>query len=286
MPEYNNFLGIPKKHSQYESSKVVILPIPFDKSASWIKGAANGPKAIIEASQQLELYDIESDSEPYESGIFTAAPIEASSSKEMVDSGYKKVLSFLKDEKFVVTLGGDHSISIGPILAHSAFFKDISILHLDAHADMRDIFEGNKFSHACVMARASEQVDNIVSLGIRSMDISERPSFKKGNLFLAEDICCGKDDWIQEVIKRLGKKVYLSLDVDVFDSGIMPATGTPQPGGLDWHQVIRLMQAVCKARELIGMDFVELAPMKNNKAPDFLVAKLIYKILSYTKSPK
>ena len=184
-------------------------------------------------------------------------------------------------KKFVVTLGGDHSVAIGPINAHSDFHKDISILHLDAHADMRDSYENNKFSHASVMARAKEKVNNIVSVGIRSMDISEKNSFKKGNLFLAEDVCCGSDKWITQVVKKLGKKVYLTLDVDVFDSGIMPSTGTPEPGGLNWYQITKLIHAVCKTKELVGMDIVELAPNPVNKAPDFLVAKLIFKVLSY-----
>ena len=277
----NNFLGIDKNFSEYENSKSVILPIPFDKTASWGKGAAEGPQAIIDASQYLELYDIESNSEPYKNGIFTADPILADSSKSMIDKGYEKTLSFLKDDKFVITLGGDHSISIGPIFAHEEFLKDISILHFDAHTDMRDIYEDNKFSHACAMARVKEKVKNIVSVGIRSMDKSEMPNLKKENLFLASDICCSSDNWIEKIINRLGEKVYISFDLDAFDPSIMPSTGTPEPGGLGWYQVINLIEAVCKKCNLIGMDIVELAPIENNKAPNFLVAKLIYKILSY-----
>jgi agmatinase len=277
----NNFGGLTKKFSQYKTSKIVVLPIAFDKSASWLKGAAKGPKAIIAASQQVELYDIETDTEVYKHGIFTNQPIREQTSKKMIAKGYEKTTSLLQDKKFVVTLGGDHSVAIGPINAHSDFHKDISILHLDAHADMRDSYENNKFSHASVMARAKEKVNNIVSVGIRSMDISEKNSFKKGNLFLAEDVCCGSDKWITQVVKKLGKKVYLTLDVDVFDSGIMPSTGTPEPGGLNWYQITKLIHAVCKTKELVGMDIVELAPNPVNKAPDFLVAKLIFKVLSY-----
>ncbi|EKE00906.1 MAG: hypothetical protein ACD_21C00255G0008 [uncultured bacterium] len=279
----NNFGGLTKNFSRYENSKIVVLPIPFDKSVSWLKGAAKGPQAIIAASQQVELYDIETDTEVYKHGIFTSPPIKSASSKEMIAQAHKKTTAFLRDKKFVLSLGGDHSVAIGPIIAHSDFYKDISILHLDAHADMRESYENNKFSHASVMARAKEKVDNIVSVGIRSMDVSERSSFKSGNLFLAEDICCGSDQWISQVVKKLGRRVYLSLDVDVFDSGIMPSTGTPEPGGLSWYQVTNLIHAVCKTKEIIGMDVVELAPNTANKAPDFLVAKLIYKILSYKK---
>jgi len=277
----NNFGGLAKKFSRYETSKIVVLPIAFDKSVSWLKGAAQGPQAIIEASKQVELYDIETDSEVYKKGVFTSSPIKGQSSKRMINEAYKKSAAFLEDKKFVVTLGGDHSVAIGPIFAHSDFHSDVSILHLDAHADMRESYEGNKFSHASVMARAKERVGNIVSVGIRSMDLVERDAFGRGRLFLAENICCGDNQWISRVVRKLSKKVYLSLDVDVFDSGIMPSTGTPEPGGLSWYHVVSLMRAVCKAKELVGMDVVELAPISTNKAPDFLVAKLIYKILSY-----
>lgn len=277
----NNFSGLTEEFSQYKTSKVVVLPIAFDKSVSWLKGAAKGPKAIITASQQVELYDIETETEVYKHGIFTSQLIKAESSKKMIAQAYKKTSCFLQDKKFVVTLGGDHSVAIGPITAHKDFYDDISILHLDAHADMRESYENNKFSHASVMARAGEMVNNIVSVGIRSMDVSERSAFKQGNLFLAADICCGNNCWISQVIKKLSKKVYLSLDVDVFDSGLMPSTGTPEPGGLNWYHVISLIRAVCEEKEIVGMDVVELAPISSNKAPDFLVAKLIYKILSY-----
>jgi len=278
---FNNFGGLPKKFSQYETSKIAILPIEFDKSISWLQGAAKGPKAIIDASKQVELYDIETNTEVYTQGIFTAKSIKAESSKKMISQAYEKTISLLRDEKFIVSLGGDHSVTLGPLTAHKDFCKDISILHLDAHTDRRDSYNNNKFSHASIMARASEIVDNIVSVGIRSMDITEKPYLKQENIFLAENICCENNKWISNVIKNLGEKVYLSIDVDVFDTGIMPSTGTPEPGGLTWYQVIHLMQALCKKKELVGMDVVELAPTKTNKAPDFLVAKLIYKILSY-----
>jgi agmatinase len=276
-----NFSGLTKEFSRYKTSKIVVLPIPFDKSVSWIKGAKRGPKAIIEASGQVELYDIETDTEVYKQGVFTSQPIKENTSQKMIAQAYEKTATFLKDKKFVVTLGGDHSVAIGPIIAHQDFYKNISVLHFDAHADMRNSYENNKFSHAAVMARVKERVDNIVSVGIRSMDISEKNSFKRGNLFLASDIYCAGNKLISQVVKKLSKKVYLSFDVDVFDSGIMPSTGTPEPGGLNWYQVVSLIKAVCKTKELVGMDVVELAPMSINKAPDFLVAKLIYKTLSY-----
>lgn len=278
---YKQFLDPPGSPT-YQSSRIIILPVPFDDSASWMKGASDGPSAIIDASHHIEYYDIETDIMVHEQGIFTAPPVKGRSSEDMVSKVFKEVSAFLKDRKFVMTLGGDHSISIGAIQAHQEYHKDISVLHLDAHADMRDTFHGSKLNHACVMARVLEFTNRVVSVGIRSMDQSEKTIYAKEDIFLAEDICCARSmDWIQDVIKSLKKKVYLSLDVDVFEIGLMPSTGTPQPGGLDWYQVIGLIKAVCKARELVGADVVELAPNATNKAPDALAAKLVHKILSY-----
>ncbi len=277
----NNFAGLTKKFSQYKTAKIAVLPIEFDKSVSWISGAAKGPRAIIEASQQVELYDIKTDAEVYKHGIFTSKPIKSNSSVQMISRAYQATAKLLQDKKFVVSLGGDHSVTLGPLQAHCDCYGDISVLHLDAHADRRDSYDGNKFSHAAIMARASEIAKQVISVGIRSMDISEKFALQSGEIFLAEDICDGGDGWIDQVIKKLKGKVYLSIDVDVFDSGIMPATGTPEPGGLSFYQVINLIKKLCDKKELVGMDVVELAPIKNNHAPDFLVAKLIYRILSY-----
>jgi agmatinase len=278
-----NFGGLPKEFSGYDKAKVAVLPIPFDQSVSWQRGASKGPSAIIEASAQVELYDIETDSEVYKQGIFTAKPIKAENSKQLLKQAYDITSSFLKDQKFVITLGGDHSISIGPITAHRDYFGEFSVLHLDAHADMRDSYDGNKYSHASIMARVKELGVNIVAVGIRSMEITEKSAWKKGNLFLAADLYNRQEeDWINEVVKKLGKKVYISFDVDVFDSSLMSSTGTPEPGGLNWYQVTHLLRAVCnKKHSVIGADVVELAPISSNKAPDFLIAKMIYKFLSY-----
>lgn len=278
---FKNFGGLTKKFSQYKTAKIAVLPIEFDKSVSWLSGAAKGPKAILAASAQVELYDIETDSEVYKYGIFTAKPIQTKSSLNMISQAYAATYKLLKDKKFVISLGGDHSVTLGPLKAHCDYYKDVSILHLDAHADRRDSYHGNKFSHASIMARASEITTKIVSVGIRSMDISEKWTLKKGQTFLAQEIYDNEHTWINKVLKKLGKNVYLSLDVDIFDSGIMPATGTPEPGGLNFYHVIKLLKRMCQNKNLIGLDVVELAPIKNNPAPDFLVAKLIYKILSY-----
>jgi len=274
-----NFGGLEDKFLNYQDSKFVVLPVPFDKTSSWIKGSERGPKAIIEASMNMELYDLETNSEVYKNGIFTSEEILSNSSEEMIECVYDRVTELIKDGKFVVTLGGEHTVSLPAIKAHHNIYDNISILYLDAHSDMRDTYLGNKFSHACVMARVKEINDNIVSIGIRSLDSSELDNINKNNTFFAKDIC-GSENWIGEATSKLNQNVYISIDLDVFDPSIMPSTGTPEPGGLDWYTVINFLNEVCKNKNLIGFDVVELCPTENI-APDFLAAKLIYKLLSY-----
>jgi agmatinase len=275
-----NFGGLEKNLSDYDNASIAVLAIPFDETSTWGKGADKGPEAIIEASRNMELYDIETNSEVYKKGIFTAKPVKSKKSEKMIAEARDAVKKFLGDNKFVVTLGGEHSISQGPIQAYAEKFPGLSILHLDAHSDRRDSYEGSKFSHACIMARTAEIVDNVVSVGIRSLDASELPSLKKNKIFFAEDIV-GKNDWIQNVVNELSGQVYITIDLDIFDPSALPSTGTPEPGGLDWYTVLKLMKAVAGAKEIVGLDVVELAPNPAEKSSDFLAAKLIYKILSY-----
>jgi len=277
----NNFCGLPEEYRDYKKSKIVILPAPFDATSTWIKGADKGPAAIIEASANMETYDIETDSEIYKQGIFTDKPIkEKKSPEKMVAQLKARVLRHLKNKKFVVTLGGEHSISAATIQAHVESFKNVSVLQFDAHADLREEYHGSKFNHACVMARARE-IAPIVQVGIRSADIEERASIRKvGNVFLAQDIY-DNSNWFSKCLKKLTKNVYLSIDLDVFDPAILPSTGTPEPGGLGWYQVLDFLKLLMKKKNVIGFDIVELCPNLQNKASDFLAAKLIYKLLSY-----
>ncbi len=279
MGKKKNFGDIPAEHSVYEGARAVVLPIPFDMTSSWMSGSEKGPDAIISASANMELYDIETDSEPYLKGIHTADAVKATSSEEMVEKSREHTAALLGDDKFVVALGGEHTVSLGPIRAHHERWPQMSVLHLDAHSDRRDEYEGNLLSHACVMARVAEFCPHIVSVGIRSMAASERSQLSKNNVFFASAIC-GQEGWERNVLKRLAKDVYITIDLDVFDPGIMPSTGTPEPGGLDWRQVTGLLRAVAGEKNIVGMDVVELCPSEN-RAPDFLAAKLIYKVLSY-----
>ncbi|HBH60861.1 MAG TPA: agmatinase [Nitrospiraceae bacterium] len=275
-----NFGGLSQKYSNYKNAHIVILPVPFDKTSSWMKGSDKGPRAIINASRNMELYDIETASEVYMKGIYTAEGVIAGNSRNMIREVREKVDHFIGEGKFIVLLGGEHMVSLGSIEAHAGHFRNMSILHLDAHSDMRDSYEGDKFSHACIMARARETTDNIVSVGIRSSDASELGNMDRGRVFYASAINKSKD-WIRKVTGKLSRNVYISIDLDVFDPSLMPSTGTPEPGGLGWYEVLDLLEYVAKRKNIVGFDVVELCPSKYNMAPDFLAAKLIYKLLSF-----
>ncbi len=274
-----SFCRLSNHSTDYAPAFTVILPIPFDKTSTWIKGADKGPAAIIEASGYLELYDIETDNEVYKKGIYTAEPLRSASSSGLVRKTSSTVSRYLKDNKLVVTLGGEHSVSIGVIKSYAEYYKDLSVLHLDAHADSRDAYEGSRYNHACVIARVREFTTNIVSVGIRSMDVSERSAIDNERMFFAHEIQ-DSDMWIDNAVSLLNDNVYITIDLDVFDPGIMPSTGTPEPGGLGWYQVMKLLSTVSKSKRVVGFDVVELCPSES-KAPDFLAAKLVYTLLSY-----
>jgi agmatinase len=274
-----SFCRLPNDSTDYARASTVISPVPFDKTSTWLKGADKGPAAIIEASGYLELYDIETDSEVFRKGIFTAKPIRSASSSSLIKKTDSAVSHYLKDNKLVVTLGGEHSVSIGVIKAYTKHYKDLSVLHLDAHADSRDSYEGSRYNHACVIARVREFTNNIVSVGIRSMDTSECLAINRERMFFAHEIH-DSDKWMPNAVRLLTDTVYITIDLDVFDPSIMPSTGTPEPGGLSWYQVMRLLYSVSRSKRIVGFDIVELCP-SNSKAPDFLAAKLIYTLLSY-----
>jgi len=276
------FMGLPDSLTNPAQSRICIIPVPFELTTSYQQGTALGPAALIEASRNVEVYDHETDTVVCELGINTTAPIEAETSEKMLSSLEEVVKQQTLAGKFVVSLGGEHSISQAPIKAIQDIEENISILQLDAHTDLRDAYQGNPLSHASVMARAQDLpgVTNIVAVGIRAMDQSEWERGKREDIFFDHEIQ-EDPDWIEKVISRLGAKVYLSFDLDVFGCELMPSTGTPEPGGLSWFQVCKLLKRVCETRELVGADVVELMPREHNQAPDFLAAKLVYKILSY-----
>jgi agmatinase len=275
-----NFGALPEKYSALENAEVAIIPVPYDRTSTWLKGADKGPAAIIEASANMELYDIETDSEVYRKGIFTDKPIECEGPpEEMIDAVTRKTAHYIERGKFTVVIGGEHSVSIGSIRAQAEKNRNITVLQLDAHADLRPEYNGSKYNHACVMARARE-LAAIVQVGIRSMDSSEKEFMKSENVFFADDIYKDRR-WLTKAISRLTEKVYITIDLDVLDPSIMPSTGTPEPGGLFWYECLAFLKKVFDKKNVVGFDVVELCPNNNNKAPDFLAAKLIYKLLSY-----
>jgi agmatinase len=276
----SDFGAIPAEYAGEESARIVVLPVPYDGTSTWIKGADRGPEAIIAASANMELFDIETGSEVFRRGIFTAPAVtEKSSPESMVAAVRERVGGYLESGKFVVLVGGEHSVSVGSIQAHAARHPGMAVLQLDAHADLREEYEGSRFNHACVMARARE-ICPIVQVGLRSMDRTEQSSLTPGSVFWAHDIA-GDAGWSEAALTRLPETCYVTIDLDVFDPAIMPSTGTPEPGGLFWYDVTRLLQALNRRCRVVGFDVVELCPNDSNRAPDFLAAKLIYKFLSW-----
>lgn len=279
-----NFGGLPDQYSKFENSKVVIIPVPYDGTSTWIKGADKGPEALIEASCNMEVYDIGADKEVFKVGIHTAEPIKERRSPERLAKEVEtKVTQMLKKKKFPVIIGGEHSVSIGAFKACVDFYKDqdFTILQFDAHADMRQEYEGSKYNHACVMARASEWAP-VLQVGIRSMSYEERADIKPERIFYADYILdTGNNTWMYDLLNKLGKNVYITIDLDVLDPSIMSSTGTPEPGGMLWYQLIDILSKVNQKSNIVGFDVVELCPMKYNKAPNFLAAKLVYQLLTY-----
>ena len=281
MAQAKNFGDLWGEYSNIRDARIVIIPVPYDRTSTWIKGADKGPTAIIEASANMELYDIETGSEVYRKGIFTADALKVEDllPEDMIEMVSEEVRHYIERGKFTVVVGGEHSVSIGSIKAHVKSSADVTVLQLDAHTDLRDEYNGSKYNHACVMARVREACP-IVQVGVRSMDSSEKEFIDRGRVFFAEDIY-SRTGWIDEAVGKLSGKVYVTIDLDVFDPSIMPSTGTPEPGGLLWYEVLRLLKAVSDKKNIVGFDVVELCPNERNKAPDFLAAKLIYKMLSY-----
>ena len=274
--------GLPDPYGSEPYSQIVLLPVPFDQTSTYQKGSDKGPEALIEASRNMELYDIETASEVYLKGIYTAPPIVATTSKEMLDLTYKRVKDLLLKEKFVVTLGGEHSISYAPIKATAEKYQNLTVLQFDAHADLQPTYENNPWSHASVMARVKElpTIGKIVAIGIRSMSKEEFSHINPAYTIFSHQI----DDngkWMDRTLEMLDGPIYITFDLDVFDSSLMPSTGTPEPGGLFWMPALNMLQKIFQEKNVVGLDVVELLPRPSDPAPDYLAAKLIYKMLSY-----
>lgn len=263
-----------------EEARIVLVPVPYDRTCTWAKGAAQGPDALLAASEHLEGYDLDTGTEVWRQGIATDLPIQIDAPPDvMVEAVQRRTAEHLKQDRFTVIIGGEHSVSIGAVRAHADRTSDLTVLQLDAHADTRDSYQGSRFNHACVMARVKECCP-IVQAGVRSMAACELASVDPNRIFYAEDIIHDRA-CIDDLLEQLSPQVYVTIDLDVFDPAFMPATGTPEPGGLSWYEVLALLKAVCDRSQVVGFDIVELCPLPNHRAPDFLAAKLIYTLLSY-----
>jgi agmatinase len=274
------YAGIEEHYAKLDSSKIVLIPVPYDGTSTWQKGADKGPEAFLNASENMELYDIETETEVYKQGVFLADAItENTSPEKMVDEVHQITKKYIKRNKFVTTFGGEHSISIGTIRAFNECFDDLTVLQIDAHADLRQEYEGSKYNHACAVYQAS-QTTNLIQVGIRSMDVMETTVMDKEKTYFAHEMA-EDGSWMDSAIEQMTDNVYITFDLDAFDPSIMPSTGTPEPGGLLWYETIEFLRQVFEEKNVVGFDIVELCPNPKEKSSDFLAAKLYYKMLTY-----
>ena len=279
--ETKTYAGIPSKYADPKQSSVILTSIPYGGTSPWGKGADKGFKAFLYASENMELYDIETGTEPYRNGVSMERPLAVSKDtpEAMVRKVYKKTLDLLKTGKLLTFFGGEHSVSIGVLRAYAEKYPNLTVVQLDAHTDLRQSYHGSKYNHACAVAEAQRNC-NLIQVGIRSMDVSEKEYLDESKCYFAHNIV-DNDYWMEESIRKMTDTVYITLDLDVFDSSLMPSTGTPEPGGMEWYQVLQYLRMIFSRKKVVGFDIVELAPNVNNPAPDFLTAKLYYKMLAY-----
>lgn len=284
MPETaaDSFLALNAREANYKTARFALLPIPYDATASFGVGARAGPRAIITASQQVEDYDQELGRESYRAGIATLAPLEpdARGPQAMTERVYKAARKIVRDGKFLIGLGGEHSISAALVRAVHTRHKQLSVLQVDAHADLRDTYQGSPFSHACVMRRIHDLGVGVVGVGIRSCSAEEARFIRStGKRVFTARTCHESDSWIDEVVAALGPTVYVTIDIDGFDPAYAPGTGTPEPGGLDWYQVTDLLAAVARQRRIVAADVVEVRPLPPSTVTEYLAARLIYRLI-------
>lgn len=280
MSDQLTFAGIPAEYAARDTAKIMLQSISYDGTSTWGKGADRGFDAFMDAAANMELYDIETDSEVYLQGIhlLDAAPV-FGSAEEMYAYTYQQAQSLLKEGKFLTFFGGEHSISIGLIKAHYEHYTDLTVLQIDAHADQRAEYGGTPYNHACAVHDAGRHA-HLIQVGIRSMDAEEKQYMDYDRVYFAEQMQ-QDDSWVARSIGQMTDKVYITLDLDAFDPSILPATGTPEPGGLGWYEVINYLRLVFETKDVVGFDLVELAPIDGHRSSEFLAAKLYYKMLSY-----
>lgn len=281
-----NFLGLIGDDCSYDKSRYAVLPVGYEQATTYGHGTAAGPNAILEASQEVELYDEESASEPYTAGVHTLPALDSlTDPRTMIDSVSKAVSDAIGDGKIVVTLGGEHTVSVAPVKSYAEKFPQLSVLQIDAHADLRQEYQGSIYSHACAMRRIREHVKTTVGVGIRNLsrEEAELVSSDRIPLLFAKDIT-GRDHWQDEVIEMLTDDVYVTIDLDGFDPSVIPGVGTPEPGGLGWYETLELLNRLCTMKRVVGFDVVELMPIPGSLVSQFAAAKLIYKLIGYLEA--
>ena len=280
-----SFAGIPPHAAPLEKAKVIVLPVPYDSTMEYKSGAREGPQAILDASQYLELYDTELNREVSEVGIHTLPEVQPvmSGPEHMAERVYQIAKSLMGKDRVLAMLGGEHSLTLGMVKAFKKRYRQLSVLQLDAHADLRDQYQGTRYSNACVMRRVWE-ICPVVPIGIRSFSLEEHQFMRQNKIQPFDVEASTNPDYISRVVSRLSDKVYISIDLDVFDPSIMPAVGTPEPGGLSWQQVLELLRAVAGSKKIVGFDLTELCPREGPSSCAFLAAKLAYKLMGYATS--
>ncbi len=277
------FLGLKEADAAYAAAAVVVIPVPYERTVSYGAGTARGPAAILEASGYVELYDEVLGEEPWRKGIHTAPEVSSKDDPEaFLAELEERAAEVLADGKFPVFLGGEHSLTTAPVRAARDAFEDLSVLQLDAHADLREEYHGSPWSHASVMRRVHELGIPVVPVGIRAVSPEEIGFIRAHDLpvFWSHWIAHG-EEWMDTALSALTETVYLTFDVDFFDPALIPATGTPEPGGGFWHETMRFLGRVFREKRVVGMDVVELSPIDGFHAPDFVVARLVYRAIGY-----
>lgn len=274
------FLDLPPEYSDPARAAAAVLPVPYDATSTWKKGADQGPRAFLQASTQVELFDIPTGSEPYLQGIATLPPVMHGGAPEgLADTVEASVNVILDRGQIPIVVGGEHSVSIGAIRAVAARFPGSSVLQIDAHGDTREEYHGSRYNHACVMARAREWC-SVVQVGIRAIEREEMENMDRERVFFAHEIVGKPDAWVQRAIDLLGDDVYVTIDLDGFDPSLVPATGTPVPGGLGWYEVIGLLEKLVQQRRVVGFDIVELLPQPGDHGSEFVAAQLAHRLLA------
>ena len=282
-----SFGGIPDKYSSWKGSSFVVIPFPIDLTTTYVTGTRNGPRAIIEASGHMELFDEENKIEPYRAGIFvsTEIPLLTTGSLAILKELEKRMNAVIRAGKFPILLGGEHSGTCGAVPPLKKKYEDLTVLQFDAHADLRDTYLGTPWNHACVGRRIVDSGTKLVQIGVRSISEEEDRFLRKAEnvkTFYASEVRDNLADVTRGVVSSLSGNVYLSIDLDVFDPGIMPAVGTPEPGGLDWFEVIDILRDVMRSGcNIVGFDVMELSPLPGIVAPDFLAARLCYRMMGW-----